>query len=151
MVGLERSTLPLIGWLAGDFVPRDVLVAAGAAVAVIGLALAVLFVRDTAAHVALEQSGRADAAERPPSLGEAFRQASYGEPALRACSQAGLVNNLNDALAWGLVPLFLAAHGADAAQIGLVAGLYPAVWGAGQIWTGHWSDRVGRKPLIVAR
>src|SRR2546426_5352763 len=150
MVGLERSTLPLIGWLAGELVARDVLVAAGAAVALVGFALSVLFVRDTAAHVALEQSGQADADERPPSLREAFRQASYGEPALRACSQAGLVNNLNDALAWGLVPLFLAAHGADAAQIGLVAGLYPAVWGAGQIWTGHWSDRVGRKPLIVA-
>jgi len=50
----------------------------------------------------------------------------------------------------GLVPLFLAAHGADAASVGLVAGIYPAVWGAGQIWTGHWSDRIGRKPLIVA-
>jgi MFS family permease len=123
----------LSGWLAGDFVPRDVLVAAGAAVALVGFALSVLFVRDTAAHVALEQSRQADVHERPPSLREAFRRASYGEPALRACSQAGLVNNLNDMLAWGLVPLFLAAHGADAAQIGLVAGLYPAVWGAGQI------------------
>jgi MFS family permease len=63
---------------------------------------------------------------------------------------AGLVNNLNDALAWGLVPLFLAAHGASVAQVGAVAGIYPAIWGAGQIFTGHWSDRVGRKPLIVA-
>jgi MFS family permease len=61
-----------------------------------------------------------------------------------------LVNNLNDALAWGVIPLFLAAHGASAAQVGLIAGLYPAVWGIGQIGTGHWSDRVGRKPLIVA-
>ena len=59
------------------------------------------------------------------------------------------MNNLNDALAWGLVPLFLAAGGASPAQVGLVAGLYPAVWGVGQIWTGHWSDRLGRKPLIV--
>lgn len=71
-------------------------------------------------------------------------------PALRSAAQAGLVNNLNDALAWGLVPLYLAAHGAGAGEIGLVAGLYPAVWGLGQIWTGHCSDRVGRKPLIVA-
>jgi MFS family permease len=75
--------------------------------------------------------------------------ASYRRPALRACSQAGLVNNLNDALAWGLVPLFLAAGGASASEVGLVAGIYPAVWGVGQIWTGLWSDRVGRKPLIV--
>jgi MFS family permease len=69
---------------------------------------------------------------------------------LRSCSQAGLVNNLNDGLAWGLVPLFLAAHGAGAAQVGLVAAVYPGVWSVTQIATGHWSDSVGRKPLIVA-
>ena len=67
----------------------------------------------------------------------------------RSCSQAGLVNNLNDALAWGLVPLYLAAHGASLGEIGLVAGIYPAVWGIGQIAAGHASDRAGRKPLIV--
>jgi MFS family permease len=71
-------------------------------------------------------------------------------PALRSCSQAGLVNNLNDGLAWGLVPLFLAAHGAGAGSIGLVAAIYPGVWSVAQIATGHWSDSVGRKPLIVA-
>jgi MFS family permease len=60
------------------------------------------------------------------------------------------VNNLNDGLAWGIVPLFLAAHGAGAASIGLVAAIYPGVWSVAQIVTGHWSDRVGRKPLIVA-
>jgi MFS family permease len=69
---------------------------------------------------------------------------------LRACSQAGLVNNLNDALAWGLVPLYLAAHGATTGEIGVIAALYPAVWGVGQIGTGWLSDHVGRKPLIVA-
>jgi MFS family permease len=140
----------LSGWLASEFAPRDVLVAGGSAVAVIGLFLSAVFVRDTGRHLALEQSEQTAPSAPAPPLAEAFRQASYGEPALRACSQAGLVNNLNDALAWGLVPLFLAAHGASAAEIGLIAGLYPAVWGAGQIWTGHWSDRVGRKPLIVA-
>jgi MFS family permease len=85
-----------------------------------------------------------------PRLREAFRDTSYRVPALRSCSQAGLVNNLNDALAWGLVPLYLAANGASTGEIGLVAGIYPAVWGLAQIWTGHWSDSVGRKPLIVA-
>ena len=60
------------------------------------------------------------------------------------------MNNLNDALAWGLIPLFLASEGASPSQIGLVAGLYPGVWGVGQILAGQWSDRVGRKPLIVA-
>ncbi len=109
-----------------------------------------LFVRDTAAHVALEQARHHDAAERAPRIRDAFPDASYRVPALRACSQAGLVNNLNDALTWGLVPLFLAAHGASIGEVGLVAGIYPAVWGVGQIWAGHWSDSVGRKPLIVA-
>ncbi|HEX2046075.1 MAG TPA: MFS transporter, partial [Gaiellaceae bacterium] len=69
---------------------------------------------------------------------------------LVACSQAGFANNLNDALAWGLVPLYLAANGAGAARIGAVAAVYPAVWGAGQLATGWLSDHVGRRPLIVA-
>jgi len=139
------------GWLASEFAARDVLVVAGAVVAVTALVLSALFVRDTAGHVALEQQlGEHDSDEAAPSLRAVFPEASYRRPALRSCSQAGLVNNLNDALAWGLVPLFLAAEGASPGQVGLVAGLYPAVWGVGQIWTGHWSDRLGRKPLIVA-
>jgi MFS family permease len=137
------------GWLAAELAPRDVLVAAGAGIALVALVLSVLFVRDTGAHVALEQARHHAGSDRAPALRTAFRDATWGVPALRACSQAGLVNNLNDALAWGLVPLFLAAHGAEVGEIGLVAGVYPAVWGVGQIWTGHWSDRVGRKPLIV--
>jgi MFS family permease len=140
----------LSGWLAGEFVARDVLVIGAAAVAAAGLLISLLFVRDTAAHVALEQARDHDRAESPPSMRVAFPLASYRDGALRSCSQAGLVNNLNDALAWGLVPLFLAAEGASVGEIGLVAGLYPAVWGLGQIGAGHWSDRVGRKPLIVA-
>lgn len=141
----------LSGWLASEFAARDVLVVAGAVIAVIGLLLSVVFVRDTAAHVALEQArDHAQADDRAPGLREAFARASYREPSLRSCSQAGLVNNLNDALAWGLVPLYLAAHGASVGTIGLVAALYPGVWSVAQIGTGHWSDRVGRKPLIVA-
>ena len=138
------------GWLAADVAPRDVLVAGAAAIAVIALTISVAFVRDTAAHVRLEQSQHHDGDERPPRLREVFPAASYRVASLRACSQAGLVNNLNDALAWGIIPLFLAANGASAAQVGLVAGLYPGVWGVGQILTGQWSDSVGRKPLIVA-
>jgi MFS family permease len=112
--------------------------------------ISLLFVRDTADHVALEQErAHPESAASPPPLRRAFADATYRQPALRSCSQAGLVNNLNDALAWGIVPLFLAAHGASVGQVGLVAGVYPAVWGVSQIWTGHWSDRVGRKPLIV--
>jgi MFS family permease len=140
----------LSGLLAASFAARDVLAVAGAVIAVVALLLSVLFVRDTAGHVALEQSEQADPGGRPPTLADAFARASYREPALRACSQAGLINNLNDGLAWGLVPLFLAAHGAGVRGIGLVAALYPAVWSTAQIATGHWSDRIGRKPLIVA-
>ena len=140
----------LSGWVASEIAPRDVLVAGGAGIALIALLLTVFFVRDTAGHVELEQrQGDHDSDEAAPPLGQAFRDASYRHPALRSCSQAGLVNNLNDALAWGLVPLYLASGGASAAEVGVVAGLYPAVWGIGQIAAGHWSDRVGRKPLIV--
>ena len=139
------------GLLAAEFAARDVLVVAGLAVALTALALSVLFARDTSAHVALEQAGHAPRRDgRPPDLGEAFADATYRVPALRSCSQAGLVNNLNDGVAWGLVPLFLAANGAGVSAIGLVAGLYPAVWGIAQVGTGAWSDRAGRKPLIVA-
>jgi MFS family permease len=140
------------GWLAADLAARDVLVLAGAAIAVTAFLVSVLFVRDTADHVALEQAHHGDRgrAEPAPGLRDAFTAATYREPALRSCSQAGLVNNLNDALAWGLVPLFLAAHDAGVASIGLVAALYPAVWSLAQIPAGHWSDTIGRKPLIAA-
>jgi MFS family permease len=141
----------LSGWLAASFAARDVLVVAGAIIAVTAFLLSLLFVRDTAGHVALEQTRHhAEADDKPPRLRHAFARASYREPALRSCSQAGLVNNLNDGLAWGLVPLYLAAHGASVGDIGLVAALYPGVWSVAQIATGHWSDRVGRKPLIAA-
>jgi MFS family permease len=138
------------GWLAADLAPRDVLVAGAAVVALTALTISVGFVRDTAAHVRLEQAHHHDGGERAPRLAKVFPDVSYRRPALRACSQAGLVNNLNDALAWGIIPLFLAANGASPAQVGLVAGLYPGVWGVGQIVAGQWSDRAGRKPLIVA-
>jgi MFS family permease len=141
----------LSGWLASQLAARDVLVAGGAGIAVVALVITSLLVRDTASHVRLEQrESEHDRNEVAPRLRHAFAEASYRQPALRSCSQAGLVNNLNDALAWGLVPLFLAANGAAASEIGLVAGIYPAVWGAGQILAGQWSDVVGRKlPIVV--
>ena len=139
------------GFLAAELASRDVLVVGGFAVAAIALLITVLFVRDTASHVDLEQRRHhPDADLTPPRMREAFPDATYRDPVLRSCSQAGLVNNLNDALAWGVVPLFMAGAGASAGEIGLVAALYPAVWGVGQIWAGHWSDSIGRKPLIVA-
>jgi MFS family permease len=104
-------------------------------------------VRDTGAHVDEEQ--RLQGAAVASSLRSAFVRGTVGDRVLRACSQAGLVNNLNDALAWGLAPLYLAANGASVAEVGIVAAVYPAVWGAGQLATGALSDRTGRKPLIT--
>jgi MFS family permease len=78
-----------------------------------------------------------------------FTLTSFREPALSAASQAGLVNNLNDGLAWGLLPIFYAAAGLSVVEIGSLAAIYPAVWGLGQLITGALSDRIGRKGLIV--
>ena len=135
------------GALAASIAPRTVVWASALAISLAGTVVAVAFVRDTAAHVAHEQMGHGEREAVP--LGAAFVEASATQPVLRACSQAGLVNNLNDALAWGLVPLYLAAHGASATRIGVVAAVYPGVWGALQLATGWLSDLTGRKPLIV--
>jgi MFS family permease len=141
------ATALATGALAATFTPRTVVWVGALAVAALGTVLSAALVRDTAAHVAAEQLP----GERGPrSLRSALVHATVREPVLRACAQAGLVNNLNDALAWGLVPLYLAAHGASIGQIGAVAAVYPAVWGAGQLPAGWLSDRVGRKLPIVA-
>ena len=123
----------------------------GLAFAGLGLGLSVLFVRETrgharyeaAAHVARHDTGH------DLSTGEVFRLTSFREKALSSCSQAGLVNNLNDGLAWGLLPIVFARAGLSVGRIGILAALYPAVWGLGQLVTGGLSDRVGRKPLIA--
>ena len=135
------------GAIAASIAPRAVVGAGALAIALAGTLIAVGFVRDTGGHVAHEQAGHGE--RRPVPLRAAFAEVSIRHPVLRACSQAGLVNNLNDALAWGLVPLYLAAHGAGAAKIGIVAAVYPGVWGLLQIGTGWLSDHVGRKPLIA--
>ena len=133
------------GALAASYAPRTVVWVGAAVIATAGLVLSVVFVRDTGAHVRLEQG---DTATTKTSFRQAFAAASYRDPVLRSCSQAGLVNNLNDALAWGLAPLYLATHGASLRQIAIVAAAYPVVWGAGQLATGWLSDHIGRKPLI---
>ena len=133
------------GALASSYAPRTVVWVGAAVIATAGLVLSVIFVRDTGAHVRLEQG---DKAHTSTGFRQAFAHASFRDPVLRACSQAGLVNNLNDALAWGLAPLYLAAHGASVRQIAIVAAVYPVVWGAGQLATGWLSDHIGRKPLI---
>jgi MFS family permease len=111
----------------------------------IGLLLSALLVRETRHHVAAESRLHAEVA--PLSAGEVFRRTTWRDRDLSSASQAGLVNNLNDGMAWGLFPLFFAAAGMDLARIGTLAAIYP---GLGQLFTGAWSDRVGRKRLIVA-
>jgi len=137
------------GALAASFAPRTVVWIGAALIGAAGLLVSIFAVRDTGAHVAHEQLVHGDASSTGMTLRRAFAQASLRDPVLRACSQAGLVNNLNDALAWGLAPLFLAAHGASVRQIAVVAAAYPVVWGGGQLATGWLSDHVGRKPLIT--
>jgi MFS family permease len=137
----------------------------GLAYAGLGLGLSALLVRETRGHAELEASlANADPPTAPKqgpasepsaatverlSTREVLTLTSLREPALSACSQAGLVNNLNDGLAWGLLPLLYVRGGLPVAQVGLLAALYPAVWGLGQLVTGPLSDRLGRKPLIT--
>jgi MFS family permease len=138
------------GALATTFAPRTVVWVGAALIAAAGLLISVFAVRDTGAHVAHEQAAHGAAAPPHGGLRAAVAHATLRDPLLRACNQAGLVNNLNDALAWGLVPLYLVAHGASVREIAVVAAAYPVVWGAGQIATGWLSDHTGRKPLITA-
>ena len=137
------------GAVAASYAPRTVVWVGAALIAVAGLLVSVFAVRDTDPQVTLEQE--AHNAPRParPGLRRALAN-GLKDPVLRSCNQAGLVNNLNDALAWGLAPLYLAAHGASVRQIGIVAAAYPLVWGFGQLPTGWLSDHTGRKPLIAS-
>jgi MFS family permease len=125
----------------------------GAAYVALGLGLSTLAVKETRGHAHLE------AATHLPAMGALPGQlttrdvvvlTSFRDKALSAASQAGMVNNLNDGLAWGIFPLLFARHGLSVAEIGVLAALYPAVWGVGQLATGALSDRLGRKWLIAA-
>src|SRR5439155_26449743 len=107
-----------------------------------------VFVRDTAGHVETEIGP--DPSQLPTRIREVLRRITWSNPSLSAASQAGLVNNLNDALAWGLLPIFLASRGLSIQHIGVVAAVYPATWAICQIGFGALSDRVGRKSPIVA-
>jgi MFS family permease len=138
----------LTGALAATYAPQTVIWVGALAIALTGVLISSLFVRDTEAHVAHEQREHGEDG-KALSLRRALTAGTFEQPVLRACAQAGLVNNLNDALAWGLAPLYLAANGASVREIGIVAAVYPALWGAGQLATGWLSDHTGRKPLIV--
>src|SRR6266566_4788474 len=123
----------------------------GAAYAALGLGLSVLGVRETRDHARAEAAHHAvqDSAETGLRTAQIALRTSFTDKALSAACHAGMVNNLNDALAWGIFPLLFAAHGLSVARIGVLAALYPAVWGAAQLLTGWWSDHIGRKHLIT--
>ena len=155
--GAVAATALATGYLAAAYGLRPEPFYLGVAYAALGLGLSTLAVRETRDHARVEAGGhlarpdgRHDHLHGGLTDREVFTQTSLREPALSAASQAGLVNNLNDGLAWGLFPVLFAAGGLSVGRIGVLAALYPAVWGAGQLLTGAWSDRVGRKPLIVA-
>ncbi|MBA3742033.1 MFS transporter [Sporichthya sp.] len=124
----------------------------GVAYAALGLGLSTLAVHETRDHARAEAAGHParETDNAKLTTRQIIWRTSAGDKALSAASQAGMVNNLNDALAWGIFPLLFAAHGLSITQIGVLVALYPAVWGAGQLLTGWWSDQIGRKHLITA-
>jgi MFS family permease len=142
--GLTAAIAARSGLRPGPFYPGVVFVG-------LGLLLSVLVVRDTHGHVIAEsESWLQGPPERVTTSRDVFWQTSWADRNLSSVSQAGLVNNLNDAMAWGLFPLVFAAAHLSIDRIGVLAAIYPATQGVLQLVTGAWSDRVGRKWLIVS-
>src|SRR4029079_19584762 len=151
--GAVAVTALATGLIAAQYGLRPEPFFLGLAYAALGLGLSTLFVRETRGHAQQEAREHVGEAHLHGGLttGEVFILTSFKEPALSSCSQAGMVNNLNDGLAWGIFPLFFEqAAGLSVGRIGVLAALYPGVWGVGQLFTGAWSDRIGRKWLIAA-
>ena len=136
------------GYLAAHYGLRPEPFLLGVAYAALGLGLSTVFVRETHGHARHEAAGH-EAVTTGLTNAEVFALTTYREPALSAVSQAGMVNNLNDGLAWGLLPIYFAHHDLSVGRIGVLAALYPGIWGLGQLVTGALSDRIGRKGLIV--
>ncbi len=139
------------GYVAAAYGLRPAPFYLGIAFAGCGLGLSALLVRETSAHARLEAAGSC-VSRRSENLsaGRIFLATSLTDRDLSSASQAGLVNNLNDGMAWGLFPLFYAAAGMSITEIAWLAAIYPGVWGMGQLFTGALSDRLGRKWMIVA-
>ena len=138
------------GYIAARYGLRPQPFYLGIAFVTVGLLLSLFLVRETQGHVRHEAQAGAAANPSPgPSNREIFVRTSFSDRNLSAISQAGMVNNLNDGMAWGLFPLFFATAGLSLERIAALAALYPAVWGFCQLFTGALSDRLGRKWLIV--
>lgn len=150
------ATALATGYLAAAYGLRPVPFLLGIAFAAIGLGMSVLFIRETREYARMEavthqvrDDGRHDHLDADLTNGQVFVETSFKEPALSSACQAGMVNNLNDGLAWGLFPILFLTAGLSLSEIGVLAALYPAVWGLAQLGTGALSDRWGRKWLIV--
>jgi MFS family permease len=139
----------LTGYIAAHYGLRPAPFYLGIGYAILGLALSVLLVRDTREHVRLEARGNQQQTA-PINFWEIFSLTSFRDRNLFAACQAGLVNNLNDGMSWGIFPLFFVSFGLGVERIGILKAVYPATWGILQIATGPLSDRWGRKGLIVA-
>jgi MFS family permease len=137
------------GYLAASYGLRPVPELLGVIYAVAGLVLSAAVIRDTAGHVAVEIAAEVVRPGRDRFL-TAFADATWRSRPLRGACQAGLANNLNDGLTWAVFPLLFASHGLGLAAIGLIKGLYPMLWGGGQLVTGPLADRLGRRPMIVS-
>lgn len=137
------------GYLASRYGLRPAPIYLGVGYAVLGAVLSILLVRDTRGHVRLEAAAHTKQSASI-SFREVFALTSFKDRNLFAASQAGLVNNLNDGMSWGIFPLFFASFGLGVARIGILKAIYPATWGILQVATGPLSDRWGRKGLIVA-
>jgi MFS family permease len=150
--GAVAATAMATGFIAAHWGLRPAPFFLGIAYAALGLGLSALLVRETRGHALHEARTHTTSAGLHGGLstGQVFTLTSFKEKALSAACQAGLVNNLNDGLAWGIFPVYFASYGLSVSRIGILAGLYPAVWGLGQLVTGALSDRLGRKWLIAA-
>ena len=151
-LGLAGTAL-VTGYIAANYGLRPGPFLLGAAYIALGLGLSVLTVRETHHHARAEAANHVSVhahAVSTLSNREVFTLTSFRDRSLSSVSQAGMVNNLNDGLTWGLFPLLFAAAGLTIERIGILAAVYPAVWGAGQLVTGALSDRIGRKWLIVS-
>ena len=122
----------------------------GIAFVALGVGLSTVFVRETLDHARLEAATTSTTGDGDDGLRVVFARATWQDPSLSAISQAGLVNNAVDGVAWSILPLLFDSEGLSIGRIGVLAAVYPGVWCVGQLFAGAWSDRVGRKPLIIA-
>lgn len=148
--GAVGLTALLTGYLASHYGLRPQPFYIGIAYTLVGLLLSIFVVQDTRKFAQLEaRQVSTDESAHKPNLWWVFKETSFKNKNLFSISQAGLINNLNDGMSWGVFPLLFMSMGVGLEGIGWIKAVYPVVWGVGQIVTGPLADKIGRKPLIV--